>query len=683
MAGITITLGGNFAFLNQLQSKVAETAAKIKNGFAERVGHRMFDGLLSAAATVPQVIGKAITAASDMGETVSKVGVVFGEQADSILEWSKASAAGFGQSRAEALAAAADYGNLFSSMGLGATQVTSMSTRLVELAADLASFNNTSVPDAIQAIGAALRGEAEPIWRYGVLLDEATLKAQAMAQGLSDGKGTLEPATRALAAYEVILSKTTTAQGDFARTSDGLANSQRILAANFADAMVELGEGLLPTVQKLASSLKEIDLATIGDSLGQGIGEAATQVQKLIKNFEHLLILPKLIGGNDGGISGQMELLHENAVQAKAINAGNAAVTRFSADKVAAEVASPEEVAKKLVELEAAKASIKEMVDGMIGQAKDPAVRFALEEDAEATIKILDIQAKKIKGITTEQMAANKAKRDAAEAEKAHAREITVAEKAYEKAQKDHQTALEKADKARFDAKPTDEKLKLLGAEEAELWGKKLTADKAEALQIETRLLGIESERAALLAKQAADEEQANRSREKAIADYDAELEAIRAKIEGDKERVAQLEREAAVREKIAQLVAAGVDPGEATRRAEAIVAASEELKIADKRRENEKALAAGQDIAAGRPETRIESNEDYLNQLREVRSKMDGATYHSGITAADSMQRIGGGGGFAGTDSTIAYQRTQTDLQREMVRILTEMRDFQGNLLD
>jgi hypothetical protein len=90
---------------------------------------------------------------------------------------------------------------------------------MTELAADLASFNNTSIEDAIESIGSALRGEAEPIRKYGVLLNDATLQAKAFAMGISDGTSTLSPANKALAAYGLILEQTKTAQGDFDRTS--------------------------------------------------------------------------------------------------------------------------------------------------------------------------------------------------------------------------------------------------------------------------------------------------------------------------------------------------------------------------------------------------------------------------------------------------------------------------------
>jgi methyl-accepting chemotaxis protein len=162
---------------------------------------------------------------------------------------------------------------MFSSMGMTDGKAAEMSRSMVQLATDLASFNNTSTEDAITAIGAALRGESEPIRRYGVLLDEATLKAQAFGKGLYSGKGNLDPVTKALSAYDEILRQTVLAQGDFARTSDGLANSLKIQQAAFEDAKASIGESLLPAAtgatQWLAEAMQAFKM--VGFS-GFGIG---------------------------------------------------------------------------------------------------------------------------------------------------------------------------------------------------------------------------------------------------------------------------------------------------------------------------------------------------------------------------------------------------------------------------
>jgi hypothetical protein len=214
----------------------------------------------AAALTAVATSGfKAAQAASDLQEEQSKVGVVFGESARDVLNFSKNAAKGLGQSQTQALAAAGTFGTLGKAAGLTGADLSKFSNKFVGLASDLASFNNTSPEEAIQAIGAALRGEAEPIRRYGVLLNDATLRQKALELGLVDTtKKALDPQTKSLAAQAVILEQTTDAQGDFARTADGAANAQRILKAQVADATANIGKSFLPILEKLLPVLSTL-----------------------------------------------------------------------------------------------------------------------------------------------------------------------------------------------------------------------------------------------------------------------------------------------------------------------------------------------------------------------------------------------------------------------------------------
>jgi hypothetical protein len=231
----------------------------------------------------------AVQAASDLSETSSAVEQVFGRRSAAQLQTFAASAAqALGQSRQDALAAAQNFGIFGQSAGLAGSELVTFTTDLVTLASDLASFNNTSVDQAINALGAALRGEAEPIRTYGVLLDAATLQARAFADGLIAAENeALDPATRVLAAYNEILEQTTLQQGDFARTSDGLANSQRVLQAELENFRVELGEQLLPVVEELLPVFRGFidDLTSIPPEdlvkLGEGILKVSAAIVAL------------------------------------------------------------------------------------------------------------------------------------------------------------------------------------------------------------------------------------------------------------------------------------------------------------------------------------------------------------------------------------------------------------------
>jgi len=200
----------------------------------------------------------AVNAASDLDETSSAVEQVFGRRASAQLQqFARDAAQALGQSRQAALEASQTFGIFGTAAGLSGNELVEFTTDLVTLASDLASFNNTDVDTAITALGAALRGESEPIRQFGVLLDAATLKQRALREGIIETTDqALTPQQKTLAAYAEILAQTTLQQGDFARTSDGLANSQRILQAELENFRVELGEQLLPVVQELLPQIR-------------------------------------------------------------------------------------------------------------------------------------------------------------------------------------------------------------------------------------------------------------------------------------------------------------------------------------------------------------------------------------------------------------------------------------------
>ena len=195
----------------------------------------------------------AVNAAADMGETLSKAGVLFGDAVVQVEAFAEGASAALGQSKQEALDASATFATFGKSAGLTGTELAKFSTDLTALASDIGSFNNANPSEVVEALGAALRGEAEPMRRFGVLLDDATLRQRALEMGITDTiKNALTPQQKVLAAQAEIFAQTADAQGDFARTSDSLANQQRILAAEMQNLQAELGEALLPVMKQLA-----------------------------------------------------------------------------------------------------------------------------------------------------------------------------------------------------------------------------------------------------------------------------------------------------------------------------------------------------------------------------------------------------------------------------------------------
>ena len=208
-------------------------------------------GVAFAATQVIQFGKDVVMAASSMNESISKVKVVFGQGADEVLKFGDTAAKSMGLSNQAAIEAAGTYGNLFQAFGVGQAKAQDMSTNLVQLAADLASFNNTSTEDAINALRSGLSGETEPLKRFGVALNEVTLKNKAFEMGFGTIKGAMDPAIKAQVTYALVMEQTKLAQGDYERTASGTANTMKTLSAQFADAKVAIGDMVLPAFNAL------------------------------------------------------------------------------------------------------------------------------------------------------------------------------------------------------------------------------------------------------------------------------------------------------------------------------------------------------------------------------------------------------------------------------------------------
>ena len=242
--------------VSTFDNKGVKAAGTSLGNFSRTVG-RQLKNVAVAATGIGIALGaaslKAISAASDLDESISATRQIFGDASDAVLKFADDAALAFGQSKQEALDGALTFGTFGKAAGLAGDDFSDFTNGLLGLSSDIASFRNATPQEAIEAIGAALRGESEPLRRFGVLLDDATLKAEALELGIYDGNGALDQQQKILAAESAIYKQTADAQGDFARTSGGLANQQRILRARLDNVTAQLGVQLLPVALKVAN----------------------------------------------------------------------------------------------------------------------------------------------------------------------------------------------------------------------------------------------------------------------------------------------------------------------------------------------------------------------------------------------------------------------------------------------
>ena len=201
-------------------------------------------------------LGKdAIQAASDLEEVQNVVDVTFGAGASKIETWAKNAGTQFGLTETQAKKFTSTLGAMAKSAGLSGGEIVDMSTDLAGLTADMASFYNLDFDTAFQKIRSGISGETEPLKQLGINMSVANLNAFALKQGLEKTFEQMTQGEQVMLRYQYIMSATADAQGDFARTSDGYANSMRQLETNVNAIKTALGQTFLGVVTEAVGAL--------------------------------------------------------------------------------------------------------------------------------------------------------------------------------------------------------------------------------------------------------------------------------------------------------------------------------------------------------------------------------------------------------------------------------------------
>ena len=201
-------------------------------------------------------IGKeAINLASDLQEVQNVVDTTFGRDASKIDDWAKKAATQFGLTEIQAKQFTSTLGAMMKSSGLAGSEITEMSTDLAGLAADMASFYNLDFDTAFQKIRSGISGETEPLKQLGINMSVANLNAYALEKGLGKTFEQMTQGEQVMLRYQYLMDATADAQGDFARTSDGYANSLRALETNITSLKTKIGNVLLPAINDVVGAI--------------------------------------------------------------------------------------------------------------------------------------------------------------------------------------------------------------------------------------------------------------------------------------------------------------------------------------------------------------------------------------------------------------------------------------------
>ena len=250
--------------LDQLGNEQKEFNQNVQSGAAALDGMAgKIAGLVAGYVSLQgamSTVKSGIDYASDLAEVQNVVDVTFGKAAASVNEWSQQALEAYGLNEVTAKQYVGTMGAMLKSSGVAGNSVLDMSEKIVGLAGDVASFYNLDTNTAFEKIRSGISGETEPLKQLGINMSVANLEAYALSQGITTAYDKMSQAEQTMLRYNYLMSVTSDAQGDFARTSDSWANQTRLLSENWTEFVGKMAANLLPTLTAGVSALNDVIL---------------------------------------------------------------------------------------------------------------------------------------------------------------------------------------------------------------------------------------------------------------------------------------------------------------------------------------------------------------------------------------------------------------------------------------
>lgn len=290
---------GMTSMYDRMRDSASAAAGKIGD-FAQK--HQVQAGIIAGGIGA---LGKSMADyASEAEQSYGAVESIFGQHADSIVAKSQEAAQQVGLSGREYRELASSTGAMLKNMGMPMDEVSGKTQNLVALGADLAATFGGPTKDAVDAIGSLMRGEADPIERYGVSIKKADVNARMAAEGLTGLEGEALKQAEAQTMLAMLMEQTADAQGQFARETDTAAHKQQVATAAIDDAREKIGTLLLPimaeAMEKAAQVAEVISehprlFAAVAAAIA-GLAGSIVVIAQVTKAVEGLALAFKVLG---------------------------------------------------------------------------------------------------------------------------------------------------------------------------------------------------------------------------------------------------------------------------------------------------------------------------------------------------------------------------------------------------
>lgn len=274
-------------------------------------------------------------AATDLGESLNAVSRIFGESSDVINKWGEEQANSYGLSQRAFNQMAVPIGASLKNLGVDMNTVARLTLLLTERAADMGSVFNQDVATVLEDIQAGLRGEADPLEKYGVGLSAAAVQQKALAETGKDSAASLTDQEIGLARVNLLMEQTKDTMGDFKGTADQYANAQRIANAEIEEAQAKLGQAFLPVLAEVAKVGGNV--ASVFQELPSGVQTTTAVVLGLAGAF--VFLAPKIVAAVDAFKEIRTSLPDADSKMGKMANTATKAAGVIAALAIAGQIA--------------------------------------------------------------------------------------------------------------------------------------------------------------------------------------------------------------------------------------------------------------------------------------------------------------------------------------------------------
>lgn len=258
---------------------VAQTAAGFKQATddADKYGKNVEQASKRAELSLKSVKGPAEVAggaiialgiaagkmASDAQQSLGATEQIFGKTSAAVVAKSNQAAQAYGLSADQYRSSANLIGSLLANQGVSQDKLGASTDALVQKGADLSAVFGGPASDAIEAMGSALKGEFDPLQRYGITLTQNMINVEALRQAhvssvqqFNKLTTAQQQAAKSAATVALINKQSASSTGQFAAQSGTAAEQAQIAGAKYKNLAAQLGAQLLPVFSKV------VDVAT-------------------------------------------------------------------------------------------------------------------------------------------------------------------------------------------------------------------------------------------------------------------------------------------------------------------------------------------------------------------------------------------------------------------------------------